>query len=298
MEAIGRQINIGSIGQFMSLAIILNPRLSQMKRLSEGNVPYYTFESIPVNGRVQHAVYTRLGGTSPAPFATLNLSVSVADSEENVFTNRARAYGIHGRTNNTLVHAYLKHEANVAIVTHREYGRYVGPVDGLVTNEPGCGLTMNYADCAAIFLHDPISEAIGLGHAGWKGAVRDLPGAMGRTMEEAFGSKPADLVAAIGPAIGPCCYQVGRSVISAVRNSFLEAAELLFPDPEIGLIREGDERCYFDLPDANRRRLLAAGVAHIEMSGICTACRTDLFFSHRAEKGNTGSFGALFLLNQ
>lgn len=261
-----------------------------MESYARDNVPFFCFASIPANGRVRHAVFTRQGGVSQPPFQSLNLSISVPDVADNVFANRARAYGCHGRANGTLVHAHLIHGAQVAVVGQAHHGQYVGPVDGLVTDEPGCGLTMNYADCAPIFLYDPRHKAIGLGHAGWKGAVSDLPGALVRAMVQAYGSRPADLIAAIGPAIDACCYEVGEPVISAVTEAFPEAHELLQP------VTGKSEKRFFDLPRANARRLAAAGIDQIELSELCTACRTDLFFSHRAEGGRTGRFGAILIL--
>jgi YfiH family protein len=260
-----------------------------LRPFNRQHVPYYCFDTIPASGRVGHAVFTRQGGVSRPPYDSLNLSVSVPDLEENVYANRATAYGLYGRSKDTLVHAHLVHGAGVAVVTQADHGRYVGPVDGLITSEPGCGLTMNYADCAPIFLYDPRHQAIGLGHAGWKGAVADLPGALARAMVQTFASRPAELIAAIGPAIGPCCYEVGQPVLSAVDAAFPEADELLRPAGR-------EDKRFFDLPLANARRLAAAGVEQIELSQLCTACRTDLFFSHRAEGGRTGRFGVVFFL--
>lgn len=254
-------------------------------------VPFFCFTSIPNNGQVRHAVYTRHGGISKPPFDSLNLSVSVPDVEEDVYANRATAYGAYDRRGGELVHAHLVHGDEVAVVGQADHGRYVGPADGLISNEPGCGLTMNYADCAPIFLYDPYRKAIGLGHAGWKGSIVDLPGAMVRAMNQAFGSLPAQMVAAIGPAIGPCCYEVGEPVISAVNEAFDDVDDLLLPVPD------KEDKRYFDLPLANKRRLIAAGVGQVEMPGLCTACRTDLFFSHRAERGRTGRFGAILILD-
>lgn len=261
-----------------------------MNEATRDQIPFLRFDSIPGNGKVQHAVFTRRGGISRAPFDTLNLSMSVPDLEENVSANRARAYGSHGRTAHSLAQAHLTHGAEVAAVGRAHHGQYVGPVDALITDEPGCGLAMNFADCAAIFLYDPIKGAIGLGHAGWKGAIGDLPGSMVRAMVRAFGCRPAELLAAVGPAIGPCCYEVGEPVISAVTGAFPGAEHLLRR-----VDGKGDKR-FFDLPAANERRLEASGVRHIEQSGLCTACRTDLFFSHRAENGRTGRFGTIFIL--
>jgi YfiH family protein len=245
---------------------------------------------------MEQAVFSRQGGVSPAPFISLNLSVSVSDNEANVFANRARAYATHGRTNGTLVHAYLTHGSKVAQVTNRHNGQYVGPVDGLISNERNCGLTMNYADCSSIFLFDPANHAIALGHAGWKGAVSDLPGALVKSMQQHFGSDPASLLAGIGPSIGPCCYEVGEPVLSEVRHSFDDAESLLKTASNSDHERTTQEHRHFDLPEANRRRLERAGVKHVEVAELCTACRTDLFFSHRAEQGRTGRFGALIIL--
>lgn len=266
-----------------------------MEALYHRDIPYFEFESLTGNGRIQHAIFTRQGGVSPAPFTSLNLSVSVPDDKERVYENRRRAYGVHGRDTHTVVHAHLVHGNDVARVTQANNGSWVPHVDGVITNEPGCALTMNYADCAAIFLYDPVRQAIGLGHAGWQGAVKDLPGAMVRAMQQAFGSQPADLLAGIGPCIGPCCYEVGEPVISAVHASCADPDTLLIANSQLSIVNR-QSSIVFDLPEANRRNLVRAGVQHIELSGYCTACRTDLFYSHRAEKGKTGRFGTIFIL--
>lgn len=260
-----------------------------MQRMTESGLPYFQFETFPPGQT--HAVFTRLGGVSEAPFASLNLSSSVADSAANLRANRQRAYGALGCGTETLVHAHLVHGAGVARVTRAQQGQAAGQVDGLITNEPGCGLTMNYADCTPILLVDARRGAIGLGHAGWQGAVQDLPGALVRAMAAAFGSDPGDLIAGIGPCIGACCYEVGEPVISAVRTAFADEAALLLAQP-------GKRRPHFDLAAANEENLRRAGVRRVENAGICTACRTDLFFSHRAEKGKTGRFGVLLALTR
>lgn len=249
----------------------------------------FHFNIFPDDGIQQHAVFARQGGTSPAPFSSLNLSVSVADEKENVYTNRRRAYGIYGRDSDTVVHAHLVHGAQVARVTRADEGTWIPRVDGIITDQPGVALTMNFADCTPILLYDPRRQAIGLGHAGWQGTVKDLPGAMVRAMTREFGSDPADLLAAIGPSIGACCYEVGEPVISAVQAAFAEPHSLL-------VRQNGGPRPYLDLLEANRRNLARAGVRQIELPNLCTACRTDLFFSHRAEAGRTGRFGAIFVL--
>jgi YfiH family protein len=260
---------------------------ASMRRRDSQGLTYFEFSSFPAGQR--HAVLTRLGGVSRSPFDTLNLSASVPDDRASLRANRKRAYGAFGFQTDSLVHAHLVHGAAVARVTPAQNGLLAGHVDGLITDQPGCGLTMNYADCAPILLYDPDHPAIGLGHAGWQGAVRGLPGALVRAMQAAFGSDPARLIAGIGPCIGPCCYEVGEPVVSQVQRAFPKAPGLL-------LGRPNGARPHFDLPGANRISLKAAGVKNIEEAGLCTACRTDLFFSHRAEQGQTGRFGVLLAL--
>ncbi len=261
-----------------------------MRQNEENGVLYLQFERLGDNGRIQHAVFTRQGGVSPEPFKSLNLSVSVPDEKARVYANRRRAYDLFGRDTDTVVHAHLVHGNAVARVTQTNNGTWIRHVDGLITNEPNCALTMNYADCTPIFLYDPVEHAIGLGHAGWQGTVKDVPGALVRAMQTEFNSDPTTLWAGVGPCIGSCCYEVDEPVISRVRAAFENPEALL-------LYTNGlESRPHFDLPTANRENLLRAGVTQIEMSGYCTACPTDLFFSHRAEKGKTGRFGTMFVL--
>jgi polyphenol oxidase len=269
---------------------------------ASNKIPFFRFESIPENGRLQHAIFTRQGGVSPAPFHSLNLSVSVPDEKERVYANRQRAYGLYGHDTHSVVHAHLVHGRDVARVRHGDKGTWLPEVDAILTDEPGCPLTMNFADCAPILLYDPIHQAIGLGHAGWQGTVKNLPGAMVAAMQREFGSDPAQLLAGIGPCIGPCCYEVGEAVITAVTTTFANPETLLLVKP--GALPAAPDhpmpapgKPHFDLPEANRRNLQGAGVRQIELSGLCTACRTDLFFSHRAENGRTGRFGSIFLLS-
>jgi copper oxidase (laccase) domain-containing protein len=117
--------------------------------------------------------------------------------------------------------------------------------------------------------------------------MKNAAGATVRAMVGQLGCQPEDIIAVIGPAIGPCCYEVGPEVMTEAAETFQES-DTLFTR------RNGHaNRAYFDMWEANRRQLAAAGVEQIIQSGLCTACRTDLFFSHRAEKGRTGRFGVI-----
>ena len=257
----------------------------------QNGVPYWTLNSLQRPG-IAHAIFGRHGGVSLAPFATLNLSSAVGDNPAHYAENRRRAYGVFGRGEQSLVHAQLVHGADVVRVGTADHGRVMPRVDGLITNQVGCGLTMNFADCAPIFVYDPEHHALGLGHAGWGGAVADVPGALVRAMQAAFGSRPAALLGGIGPCIGAAVYQVGEPVIAAVRRAFPHHAdELLIP-------QQGQERPHFDLRRANELNFAHAGVSQVESTASCTATQTHDFFSHRAEHGQTGRFGVVFILEE
>ena len=159
-------------------------------------------------------------------------------------------------------------------------GRVIPATDALITDTPGIALMLRFADCLPVLFYDPVRRAIGLAHAGWRGAIKGIAARTVVAMMEAYGSRPADIVAGLGPCIGPCCYQVGADVIASVKAGFNHWRGLLQS--------QGDGSVHFDLWEANRRQLTEMGVEEIEVIQICTACRTDEFFSHRAEGGRTG----------
>ena len=164
--------------------------------------------------------------------------------------------------------------------------------DGLITDRPGVALGIRTADCVPLFFVDRIRRVIGAAHAGWRGTALGIAARMVETLAERFSSRPEDILAVIGPAIGPCCYQVDAPVFEAF--SAMPGADLfLRPCPEKG-------RWMVDLALANRLQILAAGVPseNIFASGLCTACRQDLFFSHRAAGGRAGRQINLLMLQR
>ena len=250
-----------------------------------GNLPVYRFDALDGGPRLAHAVFTRLGGVSLPPFASLNLGGTVGDDPQAVQANTERVCGALGIRPGQTVACHLTHSADVLVVWAAERGRVVGRGDALVTAEPGVMLSMRFADCVPIILHEPRRGAVGLAHAGWRGTLKNVAGATVGAMVNALGCSAQAITAVIGPAIGPCCYQVGLEVIQAAETG-LDRGQELFQ-------RRNGQTAYFDLWEANRRQLLAAGVGRVTLSGLCTACRTDHFFSHRAEWGRTGRFGVV-----
>jgi YfiH family protein len=250
-----------------------------------GALPVYRFEQWDDDPSLVHAILTRLGGVSLPPFATLNLSQVVGDDPAAVAANYERVCGALGIRRSQMATCYQVHSADVFVVAAVDGGRLVGQGDAMVTDQPGVYLSMRFADCTPLLLHDPVRRAVGIAHAGWRGTLKNVAGAVVQAMVARLGCLPGDITAVVGPAIGPCCYQVGSEVIQAAEAAFADAAELLQS--------HSDGSYYFDLWEANRRQLIEAGVGHVVVAGLCTACRTDRFFSHRAEQGQTGRFGAV-----
>ncbi|HER20405.1 MAG TPA: laccase domain-containing protein, partial [Chromatiales bacterium] len=161
------------------------------------------------------------------------------------------------------------------------------------------------ADCVPVSLYDPIKRVIGLAHAGWRGTAAGVAAkTVGRMMEE-FDTDPTDLVAGIGPSIGPCCYEVGPEVADEFHARQPLVADHVLLTGEAASAGEFDhsvneDRYHLDLWRANTLELVTAGVfeANIGVAGICTACNTGDFFSHRAEGGRTGRGGALMMLHE
>jgi YfiH family protein len=273
-----------------STASSFRGRLSLVFQTAPNGVTYYSFDSLNRDG-LTHAVFTRCGGVSPAPWQELNVGGTVGDERERVIENRRRSFQAVNLPFESIVDLWQVHSAD-AIRADAPKGDlpYLAKADALVTDRPGVSLFLRFADCVPILLYDPARRAVGLVHAGWRGTVQDVAGSAVRALSEHYGSRPADLVAAIGPSIGPDHYPVGPEVVEQVHAAF--------PGPN-GLLHTGANRqTHLDLWGANERALRQAGVQQIEIAGVCTACRPDLFYSHRAEAGRTGRFGAVIALGE
>lgn len=258
-----------------------------MKRIPAGDLIYYQFS---IWESLRHGIFTRHGGVSPAPWASLNMGGSVGDDPAHVRENHERMFaplGLHGERACTV---WQIHSAETVIATGPVEGRrWLAQADGIVTDQPDTPLTMRFADCTPILFHDPVQGVIGMAHAGWRGTVQGAGMSVVHTMTDHFGCKPENIQAGIGPCIGPERYQVGEEVVQAVHDHFGTLEELIRRQPE-------DGTAYFDLWAANALDLRRNGVEVIEIAGICTAEHADEFFSHRAEQGRTGRFGAVISL--
>ncbi|KKM12257.1 multicopper polyphenol oxidase [Clostridiales bacterium PH28_bin88] len=266
-------------------------------RRGKGELHYLSIPVFEQQGPVVCAFSTRLGGVSPAPYDSLNLAFHVGDRPDNVRANRSSFFSGLGIDPLAIVAGHQVHGEQVAQVSDRHKGRGAADwetvlpgTDAMVTDSPGIPLTTYYADCVPVFLLDPVNRAIGVAHAGWKGTVLEVGRKTLEQMSRLFGTDPARCLAAVGPSIGPCCYEVDQAVAGPLRERISFGEELLLPRP--------NGRWRLNLWEANARSLQEAGVTreHITVSELCTSCRTDLFFSHRAEGGVTGRMAAVLML--
>lgn len=250
---------------------------------------------------VAHAFSTRLGGVSGREFAAMNLGFGRGDPDENVAENYRRFCGAAGFDPEGLVCGCQVHKTVIRRVdeAHRGLGIWrandCDNADGLCTNVPGVTLVVYAADCVPVYFVDPDNKAIGLAHAGWRGAADGMPQVMAERMREEFGSRPERLLAAIGPSICKECFEVDEPVARIF---------LALPDAEqfvSGPVTDpaGQEKYHVDLWECCRRSLLQAGLLpeHITVGGVCTMEESSLLFSHRKTRGQRGSNAAMLALN-
>jgi polyphenol oxidase len=259
-----------------------------------------------------HGFSTRHGGFSRAyGGSALNLGFTKDDSRAAVERNRAAfllELGL-GKKPWPLVTLRQIHSDIIRFVDSPLESQLAG--DGLITATPGLLLGIQTADCLPVILVDPKHRAIGVFHAGWRGTVKRIVEKGVGEMRRRFGSVPGDLMAAIGPGIHGCCYEVGAEVREKFESQFAYAAKLFREVEESDPVREKypmlfltarapghsvlPKKIFLDLVEANRQQLLAVGVPakSIDASSLCTNCRTDLLFSYRAEKSRTGRMMAV-----
>jgi YfiH family protein len=248
-------------------------------------IRYFRFDTI----QARHAIFTRHGGLSPEPWNSLNVGGTVGDDSTRVRANRNLSLHALGRDPSTVFDVWQVHGADVAHATApRPDSESVRRADIILTDKPNVTLYMRFADCVPVMVHDPRRGVVGVAHAGWKGTLQDVAASMINAMREKYGSKPSDIVAGIGPSIGPDHYEIGPNVIAQVRQKLGGEAEQVLPSQ--------DGKIHFDLWETNKLLLERAGIGSIEVAGTCTACNTQDWFSHRAENGRTGRFGALISL--
>lgn len=260
-----------------------------MPIISSNGIRYFKFDLFD-SKVVKQGIFCRAGGISPEPWQSLNLGGTNGDSRANVIENRKRIFDVMDRKVESIFDVWQVHGTEVICPDHpRPLNDPHQQADIILTDKPEITLFMRFADCVPIFLYDPRKNVIGIVHAGWQGTVKKAVNVAVQKMKINFGCVAQDIQAGIGPSIGPDHYEVGEEVIHKARNTFKNEID----DVLINL----DGKIHFDLWKANRINLEREGVGSIETAEICTACGTENWYSHRAENGKTGRFGALLALN-
>jgi YfiH family protein len=249
-----------------------------------------------------HGFSTRESGVSLAYCAQperteesgeLNLGFTADDAEANVRENRARFRQRVSGDRQTPMALVRQVHSNVSIAAGFPLdslaGEAIPQADGIISQEPGLLIAVQTADCIPVLVVDPVLRVVGAFHAGWRGTVERIVELGVRKMQLQYGSEPSTLTAAIGPGIGACCYTVGQEVLDRFAANFEYAGDLFTYDRPHGQ-PAGLQQPRLDLPEANRRQLIDAGLSsdRVQFVGGCTACQPKLFYSHRASGGRAG----------
>lgn len=279
----------------------LVPRQNCMEMTGEDGskyeLEYLTFPALEQTGIVEHLFTTRLGGVSRGIYGTMNLSFARGDDPASVSENYCRIARVLHCEPERMAASHQTHTVNIRLVTEADCGKGIvrerdyENVDGLVTDVPGICLVTYFADCVPLYFVDPVRRAIGLAHSGWRGTVNQMGARMVREMEARFGSRPQDLIAAIGPSICQACYEVSEEVAAEFQK--------LFAGTDVVAPGKAEGKYQLDLWLANRLILERAGMLteKISVTDICTCHNPEYLFSHRASSGKRGNLGAFLILS-
>ncbi|MFW5760415.1 MAG: peptidoglycan editing factor PgeF [Cyclobacteriaceae bacterium] len=260
--------------------------IANINRIS--NLPVYQFQNFNKLSDISHGITTRAGGVSNENFSSLNLSMMVNDDADKVKQNRNIVAAAFAVKPGNLKIPRQQHSNDVLVVGHNH------PLDlnadALITKEKNIALAVLLADCVPVLIYDKINKVTAAIHAGWRGTVANIVVATISKMQQTFGTDPENVVAGIGPSIGPEVYEVGPEVKEAADNSLGNGH---------GSIEKRNGRYYFNLWKANQLQLLQCGVpsSNIEIAGICTYQNPEVFFSARKIKPVTGRFAAVIKIN-
>lgn len=253
-----------------------------------GAIEYLTAENIGV----PHGFTTRYGGVSTGHLSSMNIGIHRGDELSNVAKNYELLGNVIGFDIDDVVASKQIHSDIVYQVTAADRGGCLtegaSPVcDALITNVAGIALNVFTADCTPILYHDPVTGAVGAAHAGWRGTAAGIAAKTVQAMVDAYGCKPENIRAAIGPHIGQCCFETDKDVPDAMVDAL--------GDEALSYITKKGDKYYLDLTQINSAFLRRAGVSHIESCPDCTACQPDHFWSYRRVGVNRGSQGAIIV---
>lgn len=255
---------------------------------------YITFPTFEKYDDLLHCFTTRKGGVSRGSFESMNIGFSTGDSDENIKRNieiMAEKLNINV---DDIVETNQTHTNTIKYVTEEHKGKVFKEspfkdVDGIYTDKRNLVLMSFHADCTPVFFYDHVKKVIGLAHAGWRGTLLNIAGKMVNAFVNDFNSNPSDIRIAIGPSLGSCCFEVDKDVADlflSENGEFEKYMEIKEP------------KYYFNLWEINKYLLMKEGIKeeNIEISGICTKCNNDLFFSHRGQGGKRGLLAGILMM--
>ena len=253
-----------------------------MKSATRNGTSYYQFENLAQFSGVDHGIFTRNAGHSQAPFASLNVSYGIGDEDKAVARNRELISGVMGTGEMTYIRQVHGREVAVLGCDQKAENSPVAPqaltADAVVTDRSENYLVIQVADCQSVLMYEPVRRVVANVHSGWRGSIQNIIGCTVDAMKQYFGCSPDDILAGIGPSLGPCCAQF-INYETEIPKEFWD-----YKDPDD----------HFDFWAISTDQLMKAGVRerNIESSQMCTRCRTEEFFSFRAEK-TTGRFASV-----
>lgn len=256
-----------------------------MEMKKAGKVHYLSPQIFAAAGVALQGFTTRHEGVSRPPYNSLNLGTNTLDSPHNVKGNRSLLARSFGTRTEQLVTVKQVHGTDLLVIDtpNPDYSHFLKlECDGIVTNQPGVMVGVCVADCVPLLLLDPVQKVAAALHAGWKGTAAEIGRKGVEALVKMFGSVPADILAAVGPGIGPCCYEVDTPVMEAFKKNG--------SGWDLFAVKKGEGKWGLDLAAANRHQLMLAGLqeAHIESAGQCVSCTPDLYYSYRRDGGDTG----------
>jgi YfiH family protein len=245
------------------------------------------------DNRIAHCFTTRLGGVSAGEYDALNLGFNKDDKKENVIENYNRICSELDIDPGNMVFSSQIHDKKVRVVDYNDRGKGIARTgdivgyDGLITNCKNVALVTFYADCVPLFFYDCAKDVIALAHSGWRGTIKGIAKETLTKMSEEFGCRAENIEVAIGPSIGKCCFEVGKEVYDEFSCTFEWSEDYCK--------KTGEAKWHIDLQGIITRMLINAGVdaQKICNTSLCTKCNKDVFFSHRGDKGKTGSMAAI-----
>ncbi len=277
---------------------VRRPGKDEISVREKNGVTYLAFPALEDTGIVAHSFSTRMGGVSEGMYATMNFGFMNGDEPAHVMENYRRMAGVLGVCAERMVLAYQTHTTNVRRVTKEDAGKGIAcerdyrDVDGLITDVPGITLVTFFADCVPLYLVDVKNRAIGLSHSGWRGTVKRMGKVTLDRMRDAYGTRPEDVIACIGPSICRECFEVGEEVAQEFARAFRDEyhGELFY--------KKKAGKYQLDLWRANQIIFEEAGVLprNIHTTNICTHCNPDKLFSHRTAGTKRGNLAAFLCL--